>query len=322
MLLCISKCNMKLLHFPLAGLGFAVLAWTAISPVLATPPADWRLVFSDEFDGSKLDTSKWSTTMDFPGTHGPRYHNEFYSSYTLDEDVVVKDGLLSLRTDRQVVSGTEPVGLFEYSQGLVSTQDKFNFTHGYVEIRAKYPGGKGLWPCFWLMPVGAQSWPPEFDIAEYYGGQHKMHHGLAYGTMRDVKWDSSGDVETDFVNEWHTIALEWTQGKAVWYVDNVPRKTVVADYVPDVPMYVILSNGVSSAYGPSGAPDENTVFPNAFQIDYIRIWQAPPVLAGGQASPAADTPAAPVAAAPVTPVKAKPAETPSIVAVLPAAPLP
>jgi beta-glucanase (GH16 family) len=141
--------------------------------------------------------------------------------------------------------------------------------------------------------------------------------------MRDVKWDSSGDVQTDFENEWHTIALEWTQGKAVWYVDNVACKTVVADYVPDVPMYVILSNGVSSAYGPSGAPDEKTVFPNAFQIDYIRIWQAPPVIVSSPATPAPGA-AAPVAAvaAPVAPMKAKPTEAPSIVAVLPAAPLP
>jgi len=315
--MCISKRNMKLLHTPVAGLGFAVLAWTAISPLVASPPEGWNLVFSDEFEGTQLDTSKWSTTMDFPGTHGPRYHNEFYLSYTLDEDVVVHDGILSLRTDRGVISGSEPIGLFDYSQGLVSTHDKFMFTHGYVEIRAKYPGGKGLWPCFWLMPEG-QNWPPEFDVAEYYGGQRKMHHGLAYGSMREPKWDSSGDVETDFVNEWHTIALEWTHGRAVWYVDNVACKTVVADYVPEVPMYLILSNGVSSAYGPSGAPDEHTVFPNAFQIDYVRIWQAPPMIVATPAAPPA--PAAP--ATPAAPAKTKPAEAPSIIAVLPAAPLP
>ena len=302
---------MKHLPSPLAGLGLAVLAWTAISPLRADPPADWRLVFNDEFKGSQLDTTKWNTTMEFAGTQGPRYHNEFYLSYTLDEDVVVGEGSLRLLTDRRTISGSEPIGLFDYSQGLVSTHDKFSFTHGYIEIRAKYPGGKGLWPCFWLMPEQQQSWPPEFDIGEYYGGQRKMHHGLAYGSMREPQWDSTGDKETDFVNEWHTIALEWTKGKAVWYVDNVVRKTVVADYVPDGPMYVILSNSVSSAQGPSGAPDEHTVFPNQFEIDYIRIWQAPP----------APAPAVIAAELPVV-AKPKPVETPSIVAILPASPLP
>jgi len=294
---------MKLLHSPFAGLGLAALTWMGILSLQAAPPADWRLVFSDEFDGGQLDTTKWNTTMEFAGTHGPRYHNEHYLSYTLDDDVIVGDGQLRLRTDRKVVSGEEPIGLFDYSQGLVSTHDKFSFTHGYIEIRAKYPGGKGLWPCFWLMPEH-QSWPPEFDIAEYYGGQKKMHYGLAYGNMLTPQWDSTGDTETDFVNEWHTIALEWTPGRAVWYVDGVARKTVTANYVPAIPMYVILSNSVSSRIGPSGEPDEATVFPNFFQIDYVRIYQAPPVIIAE------------------TPAKPKPAEIPTIIAVLPGATLP
>ena len=62
---------------------------------------------------------------------------------------------------------------------------------------------------------------------------------------------------------------------------------------------------VSSRFGPSGAPDETTVFPNHFEIDYVRIWQAPKSV---------------IAAEP--PAKAKPAEVPSIIAVLPASPLP
>ena len=53
------------------------------------------------------------------------------------------------------------------------------------------------------------------------------------------------------------------------------RKTIAADYVPDKAMYLVLSNGVSSAVGPSGEPDEKTVFPNSFSIDYVRVYQAP-----------------------------------------------
>jgi beta-glucanase (GH16 family) len=125
------------------------------------------------------------------------------------------------------------------------------------------------------MPAEKNAWPPEFDIAEYYGGQRKMHHGLAHGTMKDTLWDSMGDSETDFESDWHTYALEWSPGRAVWYLDGVARKTIVADYVPACPMYVVLSNSVCSRFGPSGEPDEKTVFPNYFAIDYIRIYQAP-----------------------------------------------
>ena len=275
--------------------GLTVLA-VIMASAEAAPPPGWQLVFQDEFEGGCLDAAKWSTEMAFAGTHGPRYHNEYYVSYTVDEDVIVGDGLLRLRTDRRTVEGVEGPGIFDYTQGLVSSHDRFSFKHGYIEARAKYPGGKGLWPCFWLMPEH-QSWPPEFDIAEYYGGQRKMHHGLAYGTMHEPQWDSTGDTETEFENVWHTYALEWTPGRVVWYVDGEARKVVKADYVPDCAMYVLLSNSVSSARGPSGSPDAATVFPNYFEIDYVRIYQPGPpapveaILVKGESAPAESAPA-------------------------------
>lgn len=79
-------------------------------------------------------------------------------------------------------------------------------------------------------------------------------------------------------------ALESTAGRAVWFVDGVPRKTIAAAYVPACPMCVLLSHSVSSARGPLGVPDEKTAFPKFFAIDYIRIYQpAVPVLAKGMA---------------------------------------
>lgn len=279
---------MRIPNSPLAAIGLSALVGMVTLPSNAAPPDGWELVFADEFQAEELDESKWSTTMAFVGTHGPRYHNEYYLSYTLDEDVILKDGLLRLRTDRRTVKGDDPHGIFTYSQGLVSTHDKFHFTYGYIEIRAKFPGGKGLWPCFWLMPQDLSSWPPEFDIAEYYGGQRKMHHGLAHGTMHEPLWDSTGDTETEFEDVWRTYSLEWTAGRAVWAVDGIVRKTINAAYVPSDAMYVLLSNSISSRRGPSGEPDENTVFPNFFAIDYLRIWQAPPpVVAKAVAAPEA-----------------------------------
>lgn len=266
---------MRFLPTPLDVIGLTALAVMIATTAEAGPPAGWKLVFEDEFEGGRLDPAKWSTEMAFAGTHGPRYHNEYYVSYTVDEDVILEDGLLRLRTDRRTVEGAEGPGIFDYTQGLVSSHDRFAFTHGFIEVRAKFPGGKGLWPCFWLMPEH-QSWPPEFDVAEYYGGQRKMHHGLAYGTMHDPKWDSTGDTETKFENVWHTFALEWTPGRAVWLVDGRVQKTIVADYVPNCAMYVLLSNSVSSVRGPSGLPDAETVFPNFFEIDYVRIYQPSP----------------------------------------------
>jgi beta-glucanase (GH16 family) len=266
---------MRFFPSPSGVIGLTALALVAASPLMAGPPAGWQLVFSDEFEGHRLDVKKWGTEMAFAGTHGPRYHNEYYVSYTVDEDVILEDGILRLRTDRRTVEGHEAPGRFDYTQGLVSSHDRFAFTHGYLEIRARFPSGKGLWPCIWLMPEH-QSWPPEFDIAEYYGGQRKMHHGLAYGTMHDPQWDSTGDTETKFENKWRTFGFEWTRGRAVWSVDGRVQKTIVADYVPNCAMYILLSNSVSSIRGPSSAPDAATVFPNFLEIDYVRVYQPAP----------------------------------------------
>ena len=266
---------MRHLLSQLAAKVLVVLVVMGASPLRAEPPEGWKLVFNDEFNGDEFDATKWSTTMAFIGTHGPRYHNEYYSSYTLDENVIVADGALRLRTDRRTHEGAEAPGMFEYTQGLLSSHDKFAFTHGYVEIRAKFPGGRGLWPCLWLMPQH-QSWPPEFDIAEYYSSSRTMHRGLAHGGLYDSKWDSTWDAATEVEDGWHIFALEWMPGRAVWSVDCIPLKVIVADYVPDTAMYIVLSNSVSSRFGPSGEPGKATTFPNDFAIDYVRVYQAAP----------------------------------------------
>ena len=207
---------MRLHLFPLAAIGLAALVVMGTSPLSAEPPEGWKLVFNDEFKGEELDTAKWNTTMAFAGIQGPRYHNEFYLSYTVDDDIILGDDVLVLRTERRTVEGAaEAPGKFDYTQGLVTSHDKFSFKYGYIEIRAKFPGGKGLWPCLWLMPQH-QGWPPEFDIAEYYSTSRTMHHGLAYGPLSNVQWDSTRDAGHEHEDGWHIYALEWMPGRAVW----------------------------------------------------------------------------------------------------------
>jgi beta-glucanase (GH16 family) len=293
---------MRIPRSQLAAIGLLALAWGIPAPVTAKPPDGWHLAFDEEFHGKQLDRSKWGTTMSFIGTHGPRFHNDCYLSYTLDENAVFSDGHLKLRVERRAITGTEPAGEFNYTQGLISTDGKFSFTYGYIEIRAKYPGGKGLWPCFWLMPQ-TQQWPPEFDIAEYYAGRKTMHFGLAHGTVMDTVWEDAYDTTSNLEGEWHTYALEWTAGHAAWFVDGVSRKSVDAEYVPSAPMFILLSNSVGSRYGPSGVPDEKTVFPSDFEVQYVRVYQAPPAVASAPAAPvAAPATMTKVTASPVTAV--------------------
>jgi beta-glucanase (GH16 family) len=146
-----------------------------------------------------------------------------------------------------------------------------------------------------------QQWPPEFDIAEYYAGRQTMHFGLAHGTVLETVWDHAYDSSPNLEGEWHTYALEWTAGHAAWFVDGVRRNSIEAEYVPAGPMFILLSNSVSSRFGPSGVPDEKTVFPSDLEVEYVRVYQAPPAIppvliaspaqAKPEASPAAAGPA-------------------------------
>jgi hypothetical protein len=38
-------------------------------------------------------------------------------------------------------------------------------------------------------------------------------------------------------------------------------------------MYVILNSGTWAPAHRGGPPDETTVFPNAFEVDYVRVYQ-------------------------------------------------
>ena len=246
--------------------------FSSAAPAVQFPPSGYRLVLEENFTGNRLNLDLWNTWLEVFGRWGDRYHNDSYLNYLSDEDVLVEGGSLRLRSDRRSVEGDNPPGAYDYSSGMVSSHGKFSFSHGYIEIRAKFPGGKGVWPAFWLMPENHQ-WPPEFDIAEYYAGRNLMHLGLCYGNFPEINWDSGGNNDVDFEGSWNTYALLWEPGKAQWIQNGVVKREVVGAYVPSMPMYVILSNGVSSRIGPSGEPEASTVFPNHFEVDYLRIWQ-------------------------------------------------
>jgi beta-glucanase (GH16 family) len=234
----------------------------------------YQLVLAEEFQAADLNRSLWTTTMAFIGRQGARYHNDSYLSYSTDEDVKLNEGTLQLVADRRTITGEDPVGTFHYTQGFVSTHDSFSFTYGYVEVRAKMPGGRGLWPTIWLMPLD-HSWPPEFDIAEYYATSQEIRFGLATGSMVEVKWDDLRLVRPDVETDWHTYGLIWEPGRAVFLFDGQVVLEVTGEHVPAKPMYVILNNGVSSGVGPSGEPDATTVFPSTMEVDYVRVYQRP-----------------------------------------------
>ncbi len=266
-----------LTFFP-KSIASAITALAMTSGSLSLAGEGYRQVFADEFDGAILNRSAWTTTMAFIGRSGARHHNSSYLSYATDEDVIVAAGTLRLRADAVALEGLDPIGRFDFTEGFVSTHDSFSFTYGYVEVRAKMPGGRGVWPTIWLMPLD-HTWPPEFDIVEYYGTPRHVRFGLASGTMTDVRWDDALFELPAVETEWHTYGFLWEPGHAAWMLDGEVKLEIWGKQVPDKPMYVIMNNGVSSRFGPSGEPDGSTLFPNFLEVDYVRVYQRPETIA-------------------------------------------
>jgi beta-glucanase (GH16 family) len=242
---------------------FFIACQPIAKPSLLPPGSNWQLVFHDEFEGNALDSGKWITCLnpDWCQNH------DLLSIYRPD-NVTVSEGTAKLTARRESVNG------FDYTSGAIATSETFSFTYGYMEMRAKLPKGKGLWPAFWTLRPTRQ-WPPEIDVMEVLG--HEPDHVHLHTHFVDpAAKDNHGNEGKywkgpDFSAGFHTFAVNWQPGLLTWYVDGVERYRNT--HAPDVPMYLIANLAVGADNSWPGAPDATTVFPASYEIDYIRVYQ-------------------------------------------------
>ena len=250
---------------------------SAVGAVPAAPaglPGSWHLAFDDEFNGSSLDTSKWSTGWFGSGITGGILASE-PECYD-PSHVVQSNGELDLNltaTPESCDGSTHP-----YASGMVTTNGKFSFTYGYIEVRAWLPatssGQIADWPGIW---TDGQNWPStgELDILEGLGGQACAHwhgptaNGAGYGAN-----GGTGCPPGTFTGGWHTFAADWEPGIVTWYYDgqNIgcieTSGSTCGNYnttITSNPMYLILALGSDAA---------NTITAPASQrTDYVRVYQ-------------------------------------------------
>jgi hypothetical protein len=159
-----------------------------------------------------------------------------------------------------------------YYGGAITTKFSFAQKLGYFEMEARLPAGKGLWPAFWLMPVGGR-WPDagEIDVFEGLGdprmifctviaGQHKR-------TVRvQLKFDASAG--------YHRYGVLWGPRKLTWFVDRKPVATAPTPAaLAHRKAYMIANLAVGGAWG--GYPDHTTHFPARYEIRRITVWPYP-----------------------------------------------
>ncbi|HKK40879.1 MAG TPA: family 16 glycosylhydrolase [Bacteroidales bacterium] len=238
--------------------------------------AGYNLVWSDEFSEKVLDTDVWNQET---GTGSNGWGNnelEYYTTST--KNTFLSDGNLVIEARK------EDMGTTKYTSGRMTTLGKKEFTFGRIDIRAKLPVGKGLWPALWMMGVNVNEvgWPAcgETDIMELIGVEPSTVYGtLHWGTPAGHQSKGSDYKLTagDYSDEFHVFSIIWQQDSISWFVDNnlffsfKASETGAYEYPFNAPQFFLFNVAVGGNW--PGPPDNTTVFPERMFVDYVRVFQ-------------------------------------------------
>jgi beta-glucanase (GH16 family) len=232
-------------------------------PGLAQQKPGWKLTFQDEFDGARLDLSKWN-----PQDPWGKVRNRELQAYVKDA-FEVRDGILRVKAEKRAAEYDGAAR--QYASGMMTTYGKFSQKFGWFEIRCRVPKGNGLWPAFWMLP-DSLGWPPEIDVLENLGQDTQTAYFTNHFIGPDGRHASkgSGKVATpDLSADFHTYAVEWTPAAIVWYFDGV-EKFRSEQGVPQQPMYLLVNLAIGGEW--PVAPDDTTPWPSSFDVDYVRAY--------------------------------------------------
>ena len=183
---------------------------------------EYKLVWSDEFNGTALDESVWNYNIG--GNGWGNNEKQYYTKRA--ENIRVQNGCLEIEGRKEQYEDNE------YTSARIHSKGKKDFKYGRVESRIKFPGGKGTWPAFWMLGASG-NWPNcgEIDIIEHVGSLPKrasfaLHTAAKNGT-RGNNWSQVQWFDNPLEDDFHVYGIEWAQeeqdGKDVirFFVDGV-----------------------------------------------------------------------------------------------------
>jgi beta-glucanase (GH16 family) len=263
-----------------ASMYFDDLTLNQTGGTVGVPPVtQWNIVWSDEFNGTSINTNNW--TYDLGGGGFGNNELEFYTNSP--QNAYVSNGLL------HIVVLTNASG---YTSARMKTQGLQSWAYGRMEARIQIPRGQGIWPAFWMLgtnivPVG---WPTcgEIDIMENIGktSDQGTDHGTIHGPMSgggDYNGGSGvGGTYTlpsgALADNFHIYAVEWTPNQIEWFLDTNQFFTATPASLPGggvwvftQPQFFILNVAVGGNW--PGNPDGTTIFPQQMLVDYVRVYQ-------------------------------------------------
>lgn len=247
----------------------------------------FELAWSDEFDGDKLDLTKWDGHYYSDGDTIIRR-----GSYWNNSLATVSDGSLRIAT-RYYPEGLNGNGKPGWYTSGIDTSRSYEQQYGYFECRCILPKGTGLWSAFWMFCSGVGKLDhdgelgAEIDIYEspYYHLEGVDGNSVAsnihingYGEEHRTKSVCHSRVTANNpYEEFNTYGLEWNEKEYIFYINGVEAGRTRFG-VSEVPEWMILSVEVDGANGEpadgwSGAAVDAENPPTDFVVDYVRAYQ-------------------------------------------------
>ena len=256
-----------------------------------------ELVWSDEFDqDGPVSQDKWNVET-IPPNNGSWWNGELQFYTDKEDNIRVDEGLLKITAKYENYEGKN------YTSARINTQDKFEFTYGRVEMRAKLPNWEGMWPAFWLLGANIDEigWPNcgELDILEHgdyvkdstsddpglissavhYGPQDysrqttNVQNKIFFDTGQERFIRSEKIIEQPF-EEYHTYSMQWAPDKIQFFIDDemhfeFPMQSQHSPF--DKPFFLLLNLAVGGHW------TDGYVAPGfteaTYKIDYVRVYQ-------------------------------------------------
>jgi chitinase len=227
----------------------------------------YTLIWSDEFNGSSVDQSKWN----FDTGNGTQGWGNWELEYYQAANAVVSGGVLSLTAKKESAGG------FAYTSARLNTLNKFSFQYGKAVARIKCASGQGFWNTFWMMGTSG-AWPKcgEVDILENINVSNTMISAAHWwADSINSRGDYGGYDYSGDQNGFHDYEVEWDSSSIRTRVDGTQYFAI--DITPaDLSefrqqFYLLLSLAVGGVY--PGSPNSSTPFPASMQVDYVRVYQ-------------------------------------------------
>lgn len=262
---------------------FQLVCWIAVFLIGGVQSVEAQqcpqLVWSDEFDGTTLDLTKWEPMIGDGTSYGlPSGWGNAELQYYKAENATVGNGVLQITALEERVQGKR------YTSARLRTMNMGDFTYGRFEARIKMTETQGIWPAFWMLPTDNiyGIWPNsgEIDIMENVGNIPETVYGTIHyadGSGNALQSGTGYTLESGkYSDDFHVFAIEREPGVIRWFVDDVLYFTrTTADVLPnnwpfDERFHFLLNVAVGGNW--PGSPDNSTVFPQVLEVDYVRVY--------------------------------------------------